>query len=102
VRGCRWKSAPGKTKNWILEPLRRYRTDRKRVGGRGCWEYTDGKEWDEFVREMRVVPVLASHAFNWDFSLRVVGSEGEYGACSAFFMDATELGNNVETAPLHA
>jgi len=34
-----------------------YRTDRKGVGGRGCWEYTDGK--DEFERELRVFPVLA-------------------------------------------
>jgi hypothetical protein len=70
-----------------------YRTDRKGIGGRGrwkCWEYMDGKEWYASEQETRVIPILAFCAFNWHFSLWVVGSEAEYGACSPFFMDAAE------------
>ena len=58
----------------------------------------DGKEWYSSEQETRIIPILAFRAFDWDFSLWVVGSEAEYGVCSPCFMDAADLGNNAETA----
>jgi hypothetical protein len=40
---------PGKPKIGFWDLCEGYRTNRKGVGGRGCWEYTDGK--DGFERE---------------------------------------------------